>query len=87
MEELVYRLPFKMKMQTLMEDNKPMDEWTKEDKEKREKEDKLEIEKNFPSYFDEFQRVIFSGIIQEDEQPSKVKKVQSVKIEKILIYQ
>ena len=86
MEELVYRLPFKMKMQTLMEDNKPMDEWTKEDKEKREKEDKLEIEKNFPSYFDEFQRVIFSGIIQEDEQPSKVKKVQSVKIEKILTY-
>lgn len=38
MDELVYRLPFKMKVQSLMEDNKAMDEWTKEDKEKREKE-------------------------------------------------
>ena len=38
MDELVYRLPFKMKVQSLMEDNKAMDEWTKEDKEKLEKE-------------------------------------------------
>lgn len=36
-EELVYRLPFKMKVQTLMEDNKAMDEWTKEDKERMER--------------------------------------------------
>ena len=61
MEELVYRLPFKMKVQDLMEKNKAIDERTQEDKERMEKEAKLEIEKNFPSYFDEYQRVIFSG--------------------------
>jgi hypothetical protein len=54
LDELVYRLPFKMKMQTLMEDNKAIDERTKEDVEKMEKEAKLEIERHFPSYFDEF---------------------------------
>ena len=53
-DELVYRLPFKMKVQNLLEDNKAMDEWTKEDKERMEKEANKEIERNFPSYFDEF---------------------------------
>ena len=61
MEELVYRLPFKMKVQTLMEENKAYGERTKEDLERMEKEAKLEIERNFPSYFDEFQRAVFSG--------------------------
>lgn len=54
MDTLVYRLPFKMKLQTLMENNKAMDERTKEDKEKMEKEAQREIETNFPSYYDEF---------------------------------
>ena len=52
MEELVYRLPFKMRVQTLMEDNKAIDERTKEDVERMEREAKREIETNFPSYFD-----------------------------------
>ena len=30
LDELVYKFAFKMKMQTLMEDNKPIDERTKE---------------------------------------------------------
>lgn len=54
LEELTYRLPFKMKVQSLMENNKAIDERTKKDKEEMEKEAKLEIERNFPSYFDEF---------------------------------
>ena len=54
MEELVYRLPFKMKMQKLMEENKAMDERTEEDKERMEREAKKEIERRFPSYFEEF---------------------------------
>lgn len=54
MEELTYRLPFKMKVQSLMEMNKAIDERTQEDKDRMEKEAKLEIERNFPSYFDEF---------------------------------
>lgn len=53
MEELVYRLPFKMKVQSLMENNKAIDERTQEDKDRMEREAKKEIEKNFPSYFDE----------------------------------
>jgi hypothetical protein len=54
LDELTYKLPFKMKMQTLMEDNKAIDERTKEDKDKMEREALLEIEKNFPSYYDEY---------------------------------
>ena len=53
-EAMVYELPFKMKVQDLMENNKAMDERTKKDKEKMEKEAQLEIETNFPSYFEEF---------------------------------
>jgi hypothetical protein len=75
MEELVYRLPFKMKVQSLMEDNKAIDERTKEDVEKMEKEAKLEIEKNFPSYYDEMQRVMFNGISDEEaSRPSRVRR-------------
>ena len=43
-----------------MENNKAIDERTKKDKEEMEKEALLEIEKNFPSYYDEFERKIFS---------------------------
>ena len=53
-EAMVYELPFKMKVQDLMENNKAMDERTKKDKERMEKEAQLEIETNFPSYFEEF---------------------------------
>ena len=45
-----------------MENNKAMDERTKQDKEKMEKEALQEIETNFPSYYDEFQKGLFSGI-------------------------
>ena len=63
LEELVYRLPFKMKISSILENNKAMDEKTQEDKDKAEKEAKLEIERAFPSYFDEFQKVVFSGYV------------------------
>ncbi len=62
LDELTYKLPFKMKMQTLMEENKAIDERTKEDKDKMEREALLEIEKNFPSYYDEYQKVVFAGV-------------------------
>ncbi len=86
LDELVYKLPFKMKMQTLMEDNKAIDERTKEDKEKMEREALLEIEKNFPSYYDEYQKVVFAGVsIEPDEEFGKAKKKEAeVKVEKIL---
>ena len=54
LEAKVYNLPFKLKVQTLMENNKAMDERTKEDRDQMEKEAKLEIERNFPSYLDEY---------------------------------
>ncbi len=85
MEELVYRLPFKMRVQTLMEENKAIDDRTQEDKERMEKEARLDIEKNFPSYFDEFQRVVFSGVVEE-ETGEKKKKNRDVKVETILTY-
>ena len=43
-----------MKVQNIMENNKAIDERTKQDKDEIEREAKLEIERNFPSYFDEF---------------------------------
>ena len=86
LDELVYKLPFKMKMQTLMEDNKPIDERTKEDVEKMEKEAKQEIERNFPSYFDEFQRLVFSGEVDAAANSVKERSREgdAVKVEKIL---
>lgn len=42
-----------------MDNNKAIDERTKEDKERMEKEALKEIETNFPSYFDEFQKSLF----------------------------
>ena len=54
MDELVYKLPFKLKVQNIMEMNKAYGDRTQEDKDKMEKEARLEIEANFPSYFDEF---------------------------------
>ena len=49
-----------MKVQDLvMERNKAYGERTKEDKEKLEKLARQEIETNFPSYFDEFQKQMF----------------------------
>lgn len=44
LEELTYRLPFKMKVQNIMENNKAIDMRTKADVEKMEKEALLEIE-------------------------------------------
>ena len=75
-----------MKMQTLMEDNKAIDERTNEDVEKMEREAKLEIEKNFPSYFDEFQRVMFSGEVDQGANSVKERNREgdAVKVEKIL---
>ena len=60
MEEQVYNLPFKMKVQSIMEDNKALDELTAKDKERMAREAEQEIEVNFPSYFDEFQKELFS---------------------------
>ena len=53
-EAKVYNLPFTMKMQSILENNKAMDEMTAKDKAERDKAAELEIEVNFPSYFDEF---------------------------------
>jgi hypothetical protein len=53
-EALLLNLPFKMKVHDVMEDTKAMDELTAKDKERIAKEAELEIEANFPSYFDEF---------------------------------
>lgn len=53
-EAQVLDLPFRMKVQSIMEDNKALDELTAEDKKKKEEEQRKEIELNFPSYFDEF---------------------------------
>ena len=52
-EAQVMKLPFKMKNQSIMEDNKALDELTAKDKERMKKEADREIEVNFPSYFDE----------------------------------
>jgi len=60
MEAQVYNLPFKMKVQSILEDNKALDEITGKDKEKMAREAEQEIEVNFPSYFDEFQRQLLS---------------------------
>ena len=40
---------------------KAMDEWTKEDVAKMEQEAEEEIEANFPSYFNEFQRELYQA--------------------------
>lgn len=54
-EEQILKLPFKMKMQDILEENKAIDERTAKDKQKMELEVAQEIEINFPSYFDEIQ--------------------------------
>jgi hypothetical protein len=51
-----------MKMQDILENNKAYDERTKKDIAEMEKEAQLEIENNFPSYFDEFQRTLFGAV-------------------------
>jgi len=60
MEAQVYNLPFKMKVQSIMDDNKAIDELTAKDKAQMEREANEEIEVNFPSYFDEFQKKLLS---------------------------
>jgi len=45
-----------------MENNKAMDERTRKDKELMAKEKDEEIEANFPSYYDEYQRSLFSVV-------------------------
>jgi len=59
-EVQVYNLPFKLKVQSIMESNKAIDELTQKDKERIEREAENEIEVNFPSYFDELQKQLFS---------------------------
>ena len=59
-----------------MENNKAIDERTKEDKERMEKEAKLEIEANFPSYFDELQKTLFTGVIEPKEDINKKQKTE-----------
>ena len=53
-EGQVLNLPFKMRMQDILADNKAIDELTAKDIEQRKKDQEAEIEANFPSYFDEF---------------------------------
>ena len=67
-EAKVYNLPFTMKMQSLLEENKAMDELTAKDKEEREKAAQLEIEVNFPSYFDEFQKNLLNLTNERNEE-------------------
>lgn len=76
-EALVYQLPFKMKVQNILENNKAMDERTKEDKERMEKEAQLEIEANFPSYFDEFQKTLFSVVQEKPEEHHYQRKTKT----------
>jgi hypothetical protein len=52
-EGLVYKLPFKMKVQNLMEENKAYGDRTQKDIQEMEKQAQLEIEETFPSYYDE----------------------------------
>lgn len=59
-----------------------MDERTKEDVEKMEREAQLEIERNFPSYFEEFQKTLFSGTFTQQNRDKKEKK--EVKIESVI---
>ncbi len=66
-----------------MDNNKAYGERTLEEKAKMEKEAKEEIERNFPSYFDEFQRTIFMGYREDKEEIRKDKK-QEVKIHSII---
>lgn len=56
MEEQVLKVPFKMKVQSIMDENKAMDERTAKDKLEAERAAALEIEENFPSYFDELSK-------------------------------
>ena len=59
-----------------MENNKAMDEKSKKDKAREEKEAELAIEKNFPSYYDEYQKSIFSGnVIESKEHTLNLEKV------------
>lgn len=62
-------LPFKMKVQSLMEDNKALDEMTAQDKERVKREAEQEIEINFPSYFDELQRQLLSLTAERPGRP------------------
>lgn len=66
-EAQVLKLPFRMKVQSIMEDNKAIDERTAKDKEEAEKAAALEIEANFPSYFDELSKQLLSIAATEPE--------------------
>ena len=52
-----------------MEDNKALDELTAADKERMKREAEQEIEINFPSYFDELQRQLFSLTAERPARP------------------
>lgn len=79
-----------MKVQSIMDDNKAIDERTKKDKLEAEKAAALEIEENFPSYFDELSRQMLSIMadknqieINKDRQKLSYKP-QEVNIDQIL---
>ena len=59
-----------MKVQSIMDDNKAMDERTAKDKLEAERAAALEIEENFPSYFDELskQMVAITATLQVTDQ-------------------
>ena len=65
-----------------MEMNKAYGDRTQEDKDKMEKEARAEIETNFPSYFDEFQKLIFSGIMAGEVK--KKDKEDRISVSKLL---
>lgn len=85
METLVYKLPFKMKMQTLLENNKAYGERTKEDIARLDLEAQQEIEANFPTYYDEFQKGLFSGTFTSKDNDLMVKpRKYEIQLETIL---
>jgi len=67
--EQVFKAAVKIRQQKLdgPKVGKAMDEWTKEDKAIMEKEAQEEIEVNFPSYFNEFQRELYSAETVKDK--------------------
>ena len=64
-DDRTFEIPFKMSEQDLVLKNKAIDEKTKEDIEKEKREQEKQIEENFPSYFDEFQKTMFGAKIDD----------------------
>ena len=63
-----------------------MDEWTKEDVARMEREAEEEIERNFPSYFDEVQKTFFAGVFKQEgseEYETKASKYAAAEIKDV----